>query len=148
MLACDKVWRKVTGKYEKFVMKSPKTCDEFIDMAGKFAALIEDHLLYLESLERAGDIHTLALALPRIIGPLNAIYSLRGDHGGFGDKICTGKKRNQLREIEDVFEKRIARLVLAVQAVEKEMQVYEELMKKLYFMNREYNARYANISNR
>lgn len=147
MSFCSVLWRKITGKYEKLNVTPPATFDAYIDMAGKFAGLVEGYIVALEDALKKGDLHEVALQLPRIIGPLNAIYSLRGDHEGFGDTVCRGKERNQLYEIEDKFEKRIARLVLAVQASNSEMTVYEDAMKRLYFMDRKINEKYAHPSN-
>jgi len=116
---------------EKLVLAAPATFDEYIDMAGKFSALVDIYVRSIEMKASAGEMEEVAFSLPRAIGLLNAIRTLRGDHAGLADDLCLGKPRNQLYGIEADIERRVAALHVQVYSSEKR-PMYEHKMNELF----------------
>lgn len=115
-----------------------QTPEEYIDLVGKFAALVEAEMKKAESQEEPGRAHAIADRLPLIISLVNSIGALRGEGDAISDvrpKPMGGEKQGELYKLEEAFEARLVALIKEV-SESSERDFYRAKLEEYYVSSR------------
>ncbi len=117
----------------------PQNAQEYTDLVEKFSALVDQELSRVESDQREGMDHDIALRLPAIISAVNTIGYLRGQDGMFfdfrpQDIIGTGLQ-GAFYANEDAFESRLQAIINYI-GTTKENAFYCERLERYYITAR------------
>jgi hypothetical protein len=124
---------------QKLHLHLPQNTQEYIDIAEKLSALVDQELSRVESNRHEGRFHDVILRLPAIISAVNTIGYLRGEDGMFLDfrpkDIQEKGVQGALYANEEAFEHRLQALIDYLSTT-KEADFYRETLERYYITAR------------
>ena len=104
------------------------TADEYTNFVREFVTLLDKQLSILEDrAKNKGNLHDLARQMPAIISLVNTVGYLRGQDGMFLDIRPSTENQKEFYGYEDLFEKRIGKLIDVLIASDEKKYYQERL---------------------
>lgn len=113
-----------------------KTPEAYRQLVEQFSFLADKELQKYEVWASQGNLHEMALGLPKIISIVNVIGYLRGQDGAFSDIRPKTDFQPELYKNEDFFEKRLFALITQVNASKQEAPTYKLAVHTYYLKAR------------